>query len=95
MTWQDFIGKVIEEAGKLGLGGWERLVIILGLALLVVLGKVYGGKILGSLKKASGPDTTGVETPGGGPPDEWFKTHPQKPEEHVPGGYPDQHGGGG
>lgn len=50
-----FIAEIIQQAARLGLGWWERIAIILGTALLIVLGR-YAFRFLAKGKLEPTPD---------------------------------------
>lgn len=81
MTFEDFIKEVVAQASRFGLGWLESVILILLLAVMAVGIKAGIGALRGMKPNQ---DPTGIETPGGGPPDDWFKTHPQKPTEGRP-----------
>jgi hypothetical protein len=80
--WDLFVSTVIRYASALG--WWGPIVALLVLAGLFVVVK--------SMHITTAPppkpyepveNTPGTETPGGGPGDEWLKTHPQPPPEET------------
>jgi hypothetical protein len=63
---RSLLAQVIREAGRLGLAPWERLVLIVVVAFLLVLGR-RGFDAVRALAIVSPPEPT-RENDGGGPP---------------------------
>jgi hypothetical protein len=75
----EYLAEVIRIAGELGLTSWERLALILALAILLALVKIHGAKILELIKNIKVEPQEPKDENGSQPPGEPLPTGPIDP----------------